>query len=130
MITQENITFAIAILAAIFAVYSYFRKPQDAIEKQQIRSEEDIKDKASILDQRAVENKAEILAKQFQWNMEAVEKRFSDFGIRLDKSYEMAANHTHAVDVKVDQLIGSVNRMSNEITRLSTIIEERNPKKS
>lgn len=38
-------------------------------------------------------------------------------------------NHVHTLDVKLDQTIISVNHLSNEITRLSTIIEERVPKR-
>lgn len=129
MLDKENITFIIAVLAAIFAVYSYFRKPQEDIEKQQIKTDEDLKDKASIISQKEIESKAIILSEQFKWNMNETERKFADFAVRLDKSYELATNHTHTVDVKVDHLIATVTHMGNEITRLSTIIEERIPKK-
>lgn len=120
--------FFIGIIGLIFSVYFNYRKPQEDIEKKQIKSDEDLKDKATVLSQKEVENKANVLAQQVQWEKEANEKKFVEFNLRLDNSMTLAQNHIHTVDVKVDQLIASVNKMSNEITRLSTIIEERNTK--
>jgi hypothetical protein len=118
----------IGIIGAIFTIYNYFRNPQENIEKKQIKSEEDLKDKATILSQKEVENKATLLAQQVQWEKEANEKKFCEFGLRLDGALAMAQNHIHTVDVKVDNLIATVGKMSNEITRLATIIDERIPK--
>lgn len=113
----------------IFTVYNSFKDPQIKSEKEQIKVGEDLKDKATILSQKEVENKAEVLAKQFQWEREANDKKFCDFGKRLDDAFLLAANHINTVDMKVDKLVQSVNVMNNEITRLSTIVEERMPKK-
>ena len=40
----------------------------------------------------------------------------------------LAQNHIHTVDIKVDKVVENVTRMSNEIVKLATIIEERIPK--
>lgn len=121
--------FILGILGVIFSIYHYFKNPQISTEKEQIKIEEDIKDKASILSQKEVENKAAVLEKQFQWYMESTQQKFADMGKRLDDAFLLAANHTNTVDVKVTELVKSVNIMGNEITKLSTIIEERIPKK-
>ena len=107
-LTPQNITFILGILAIIFSVYNYFRNPQ-------IKS-----DKTDAL-----------LAQRVQWDKEMSEKRLSDLGLRLDASTTLAQNHIHTVDVKVDNLTNVVNSMNtqltNEITKLSTIINERIP---
>jgi len=109
-LTTSNITFVLGILAIIFSVYSYFRNPQIKSEKTD-----------ALLNQRV------------QWEKESTDKKFADFGLRLDNSMSMAQNHIHTVDVKVDGLMKDVSEMnvsiSKELTRLSTIIEERIPKK-
>lgn len=117
LLTTSNITFTLGILAIIFSVYNYFHKPQEELEKNQSVS------------QKEVEGKALLLAQQVQWEKEANKKKFNEFGLRLDGAMAMAQNHIHTVDIKVDTLIGTVAAMSNEITRLSTIIDERIPKK-
>ena len=119
----------VAFIGTIFLIYNKFKDPQIKSEKEQIRIEENIKDKASILSQKEVENKAGVLEKQFEWYMKANDQKFCDMGKRLDDAFLMASNHTHTVDVKVDGLIKTVATMSNEITKLSTIIEERIPRK-
>jgi len=103
ILTPSNITFAIGTISTIFAIFLYFKNPQDKLEKNQIRNEERDKNKATVLEAKEVENKA--------------------------AAFLLASNHTNTVDTKVDKLIKSTNLMSNEITRLRTIIEERIPKK-
>jgi Fe2+ transport system protein FeoA len=94
----------------IFAVYRYFRDPQVTDDKR-----------------------ASLLAQQVQWEKELTEKRFTEMGIRIDTALTLAQNHTHTVDVKVDGLTAMVNAMNlnltNKITELSAIINERIPKK-
>jgi hypothetical protein len=130
IINPSNIMFAIGLLGVIFSVFFYFRKPQESLEKKQIIADEELKDKATILSQKEAEGKTNVLAQQFQWEKEANEKKFQEFSCRLDNSMTLAQNHIHTVDVKVDTLITTIGKMSNEITRLSTIIDERIPKKS
>jgi len=131
-ISHETLAIIISILgigSIVFTIFNYFKNPQVNTEKEQIRIEENIKDKASVLSQKEVENKAGVLAEQFKWFMEANQQKFIDMGKRLDDAFLLAANHTNTVDVKVTELVKSVNIMGNEITKLSTIIEERIPKK-
>jgi len=128
-LTPSNIMFGIGIIGTIFTVYNYFRNPQIKNEEEHIRTEEQIKDKASLLSQKEVENKAGVLAEQFKWFMEANQQKFAEMGTRLDNAFTLASNHTHTVDVKVDKLVEVVTMMGNEITKLSTIIEERIPRK-
>ena len=133
VLTLPNIVFVIGILATIFGIYSYFRKPQEDLEKKQIIIDNEINTKATVLAANEMENKAKLLAQQVEWEKCANEKKFAEFGIRLDNSFLLAANHVNTVDTKVDKLCESVNsmkiEMSNQITRLGVIIEERLPKK-
>jgi hypothetical protein len=120
---------AISFIGVIFVVYLSFRNPQIANEKEHIEIEQEVKDKATLLSQKEVENKASVLEKQFQWYMDATERKFADFGKRLEDAFLMASNHTHTVDTKVDKLIESTNSLGLTVERLSTIIEERIPRK-
>lgn len=113
----------------IFTIYNSFKNPQIKIEKDQIKAEEDLKDKATILSQKEVENKAQLLAQQFQWEKEANEKRFTEMGCVIKEAMTLAQNHIHTVDVKVDGLKLTVEQMGKDIVQLSTIINERIPKK-
>lgn len=110
LITTSNITFAIGMIGILFGVYHYFKNPQIDEEK-----------------------KAGLLAQQVQWEKESTSSRFSDMNVSLKEATAMAQNHIHTVDVKVDALISVVNEMNlkvtSEIARLTTIIEERIPKK-
>jgi hypothetical protein len=129
ILTVSNILFVLTLLGVIFSIYKSYRKPQEKIEREQALNEERDKSKATVLAQKEVEGKANILAQQVQWEKESNEKKFTEFGIRLDNSLAMAQNHIHTIDVKVDGLTEQTNVMSNKITELSTIINERIPKK-
>lgn len=129
VITVPNIMFAMGTVGTIFAIYFRFRKPTEDLEKNQIITDKDLGTKATILAQKEVENKATLLAQQVEWEKQANEKKFSEFGLRLDNSILLAANHIHTVDVKVDKLGENIGGMSIEIARLTTIIEERIPRK-
>ena len=129
LLTQSNIIFILGLLGVMFTVYKYFRDPQIISDKKQLILDTEIDSKASILAQKELENKANVLAEQVKGRNEENERRFLDMGNRLDLAMTTAQNHIHTVDVKVDNLITTVNIMSNEITRLATIIDERIPKK-
>lgn len=128
ILTPSNITFFIGLIATIFSIYLYFKKPQDKIELEQALTDKEVDSKASILAQKEMENKATLLAQQVQWEKEANEKKFAEFGIRLDNSMTLAQNHLHTVDTKVDNLAVLVGVMDKNLTKLATIIEERLPK--
>jgi hypothetical protein len=127
--TKDNIYLFIAIGSVIFGIYAYFHVPQESMEKKQAVASKEMDTKATVLAQKELENKANVLAEQVKGRNEENERRFLDMGNRLDAAMTTAQNHIHSVDVKADTLIASVGRMGNEITRLSTIIDERIPKK-
>lgn len=102
----------------LFTVYNYFRNPQEALDKRQ------------AVDQVGVDGKATMLAQQVQWEKESTIARFEEMTKMIGATTAMAQNHIHTVDTKVDSLIGVVNALSNEVTKLATIIDERVPKKS
>ena len=139
LLTPANVMFSLGIIGTIFSVFLYFKKPQDDLEKKQaldalatekdkLLASKELADKATIMQQKEAETKAGLLTQQVQWEKEANEKRFLEFGTRLDTALSMAQNHIHTVDTKVDALMKLVNSMGNDITRLATIIDERIPK--
>lgn len=121
LFTPQNILSGIALLGTAFSIFLYFKDPQNALDKRQAVSEKESEGVARILEQRV------------QWEKESTENRFADMGTRMDTALSLAQNHTHTVDVKVDGLTILVNTMnlklSTQIERLGTIIEERIPKK-
>lgn len=134
------VMFIIAIISIIFAVWFKVRDPQEkternqaldflATEKDKVIAEKDLGTKATVLAQKEMETKALILAEQVKNKDVENERRFNEMGVRLDTAFALAQNHIHTVDTKVDELIKTVGIMSNEITKLGTIIEERIPRK-
>lgn len=110
-IDHNQIAFLIGVfglLSIIFSVYNYFRKPQIDTEKQ------------DALQQQAM-----------QFEKEATERRFADIGKRLDSTFAMAKNDISHVDAKVEVMICDNNKwhleISNKLTELNTIINERIP---
>ena len=131
VLTTSNIILAgLAILGVIFGVYKSLRKPAEDLEHKQIASDEVLGTKATVLAQKEVENKATLLAQQVEWEKIANEKKFTEFGIRLDNAMLLASNHIHTVDVKVDKLTENISTMSIKIQQLTTIIDERIPRKN
>lgn len=128
ILTLPNIMFVIGILGTIFAVYFHFAKPQEDIEKTQIKIDKEVGTKATILAQQEMAAKASLLAQGVEWEKIANEKKFTEFGLRLDGAMLLATNHIHTVDTKVDKLSVDVNGISVEIAKLTTIIEERIPR--
>jgi hypothetical protein len=117
---QDIISIIIGILGIggmVFTVYNSFKKPQIQLEKEQALTEVEI------------DNNANLLRKQFDWDRDANEKKFCELGKKIEDAFLLASNHTHTVDTKVDKLIESVAQMGLGMTKLSTIIEERIPKK-
>jgi hypothetical protein len=106
ILTSSNIMFALGILGTIFTVYHYFRNPQINSDK-----------------------KDALLAQQVGQQAESVERRFKDAQDSFNALLLQSNNHIHTVDTKVETLSTNMNIMSNEITRLATIIEERIPKR-
>jgi len=113
MLTSETLNYILGIIAlasVVFTIWNSVKKPQTETEE-----------------------KAALLSQQVTLEREGNNQKFQDLGIRLDKAFELAQNHTHSVSVQVEGLAALVNNMnismSKDITRLSTIIQERLPKK-
>jgi cytolysin (calcineurin-like family phosphatase) len=104
LLTTGNIMFTLGILGIIFTIYNYFRNPQIAQDK-----------KDALLDQ------------QVQWTAESIDRRFKATQDNFQQLLLQSNNHIHTLDTKVDNLTTTIGTMSNEITRLATIIEERIP---
>lgn len=120
---------AITFIGIIFAIFLYFKNPQDKIKTENALNSERDKNKATILDQKEVDTKAQLLAQQMNSEKEDNNRRFKELGERLDASFLLASNHIHTVDTKVDTLTKEVGCLENSITKLGTIIEERIPRK-
>lgn len=107
LITPSNITFALGILGVAFSVFLYFKNPQVNSEKQDALMEQKI-----------------------TYILKGTEQRFKDMQDNFNSLLLQSNNHIHTVDTKVDTLATNMNVMSNEITKLATIIEERMPKRT
>ncbi len=129
ILTTQNILFTLTVLGVIFSIYRSYRTPQEETETKLAVGEERDKNKATILAQKEAEGKATLLAQQVQWEKEANEKKFTEFGKKLDDSLALAQNHIHSVSVQVENLTTVVSNMNLNITKLETIIEERLPRK-
>lgn len=105
LFTPSNITFAIGIIGVVFSVFLYFKNPQFNSEKQDA-----------------------LMEQQMKFMVEATEVRFKAMQDNFNALLLQSNNHIHTVDTKVDVVGKNMNIMSNEITRLATIIEERIPK--
>jgi len=128
LFTPSNIMFVLGFLGVIFTIYHYFKNPQIKMEKEQAVFKKKTEDKDDILELKS-ENKDNILALKVEWEKEANHTKFNEMGIRIDAVLKTAQNHIHTIDTKVESLGLDVKIMSNEITKLTTIIHERIPKK-
>lgn len=116
-ITLQEIVLIIGVLSVIFSVFLYFKNPQIKLEKNQALAEAEIDSKASTL------------AQQVQWEKESTERRFMEIQKDIKGAFELAFNHSNEALAGVKELTVVVNAMGKEVTRLSTIIEERIPRK-
>lgn len=106
LLTPSNITFCIGVLAMLFTVYRYFKDPQTNEEKKSSLLEQTV-------DYRGKEN----------------DRRFTEMQQSISTALALGQNHIHTVDTKVEALTAIVGNMGIEIAKLSTIIEERIPKR-
>jgi hypothetical protein len=105
LLTTTNIVFAIGIISVIFNIYLYFRNPQ--IKGEKIDA---------------------LVAQQIKFLQESNDRRFSDIHKEIEGITTTSQNHIHTVETKMDVLSTTVFQLSNEVTKLSTIIDERIPK--
>ena len=106
LLTAQNIMFLIGLISILFSVFLYFKNPQIKSEKTD-----------ALLEQR------------LQFERESTQRRFKDMQDGITAATALAQNHIHSVDVKVDGLTALVSQMGKDIVRLSTIIDERIPRK-
>lgn len=106
LLTIQNLTFVAGAIGVIFTIYNNVKNPQVDLEK-----------------------KDALLSQQTKYNAESNDRRFTEVQNSFNALVLQSNNHIHTVDVKVETLNASVMAMSNEITRLGTIIDERIPKK-
>lgn len=107
LVTPQNITFTVGMISLLFVVYHYFKNPQIDIEKKDALMQQQIKITAEITDTKFKELQANFLQLLAQ-----------------------NQNHIHTLDTKVDALTERIASNNKELVRLSTIIDERIPKKS
>jgi len=107
ILTTSNITFSLGLLAILFTVYNYFRNPQIDGDKRDA-----------------------LLAKQLEFQNKSIEERFKSMQDNFQALLLQSNNHIHTIDTKVENLNTNVGALSNQVTRLGTIIEERIPRKA
>jgi hypothetical protein len=132
-ITLPNILSVGGILGFIFSVYHFFRKPQEKLESGQLLAEKELANKATILAQREMEGKASLLASQVHWEKESNEKKFGEYGRKLDEVMMKNQKEVVKIDSKLESFIRTQNQRNEEtsihFTKLFTLLEERLPKK-
>lgn len=114
-------TSIITLLGILFAVFFYFKNPQEKLEKKQAINEEKDKNKAERID-------FTVLKSNFDLICSANNEKFNKLEIQIKEAFAIANNHTNETDSKVTGLVADVGSLRNEITKLATIIEERIPK--
>jgi len=111
----------LTLMSIAFGIWSKVITPQTNLDKQ------------VAIDRETTDSKATILAQQLQWEKEANERRFNEMGVKITESMTLAQNHIHTIDVRLETLTTLMTNIDmqtrSELTRLSTIIEERIPKK-
>jgi len=104
-LTPSNITFVIGLMAIAFTIWGKVTSPQFKSEKTDA-----------------------LMAQQIKFFIDGTERRFAEIQNSFNGLLLQSNNHIHTVDTKVEVLTASIGAMGNEITKLSTIIEERIPR--
>jgi uncharacterized protein HemX len=102
----QDFVFVLGIIGVIFGVYQYFRNPQVAEDKR-----------------------AALLAQEVKTTSTSVEQRFESMQKNFEGLLLQSNNHIHSLDIKIDALNKAMTDMRVEVATLSTIINERIPKK-
>lgn len=98
--------FILGTLGVLFGIYQYFRNPQIAEDK-----------------------KAALLAQEVKTTSTSVEQRFESIQKNFEGLLLQSNNHIHSLDIKIDAMNKAMTDMRVEVATLSTIIDERIPKK-
>lgn len=117
------VTFILSMIGIIFSVYHFFKNPQIDIDKKQALSDEREKNKAE-------RTEFSVLKTQFEMVCKNNDEKFIKIEKQIKEAFTIANNHTNETDSKVTSLVAEVGSLRNEITRLTTTIEERIPKKN
>jgi len=121
------VMFVITMVSILFAIWFKVRDPQIKTEKDQAINEERDKSKATVLAQKEMESKASLLDQQVKLTNEQNEKKFIELGGNIKEAFAIAQNHINTIETDVKNLTLNVNGLCNNITKLSTIIDERIP---
>ena len=134
ILTTTNILFTLTILGVVFSIYKSYHKPQEDLDRKvaigDVISEKDLSTKATVLAQKEAEGKAALLDQQVKIVNDQNEKKFIEITTRIDNAFTMAQNHINTIETEVRGLSVTVNLMTNKITELSTIINERIPSRN
>lgn len=98
--------FALGIIGLLFGVFRYFKDPQTESDKTDA-----------------------LMKQQMEWSANANEQRFKNMQESFNALLLQSNNHIHTVDGKVDKVHEAMVEMGKHVVRLSTVIEERIPKK-
>lgn len=115
-----NYILSIAALFGIaFSIYKSYNNPQKKLEKKQ------------ALDEKDLESKSTILAKQLEWEQKNNAEKFTQLNEALILVNKTSQNDIAHLDSKISILTDNVTNMNltltNKITELATIINERIP---
>ena len=102
----QDFVFVLGIIGVIFGIYQYFRNPQIAEDKN-----------------------AALLAQEVKTTSVTVEQRFESMQKNFEGLLLQSNNHIHSLDIKIDAMNKAMTDMRVEVATLSTIINERIPKK-
>lgn len=106
MLSLQNLAIGIAVLGGFFNAFLYLRKPQEDADKKEA-----------------------LVSQKLQIYMTASDLRFKEMQNNFKDLLLQSNNHIHTVDTKVEALSGSIDTLGKDVVRLSTVIEERIPKK-
>jgi hypothetical protein len=102
----QDMMFVLGIMGVIFGIYQYFRNPQIAEDKKAALLAQEVKTQTNSVDSR----------------FEAMQENFK--GLLLQSN-----NHIHTLEVKIDEINKIIGDVRVNVATLSTIIDERIPKK-
>ena len=132
-ITPEDVLAVVGILGTIGAIFLYFHKPQEDLDRRQRIADKELDSKATILAQKEMENKAALLAQQVESEKILNEKKFTEMNSRIDTAIVELQKDIMTVDIKVNTLVSTNTHfhfeMANKMTEISTILRERLPPK-
>ena len=104
--TTNSVSFIVAMLGVLFAIYRYFRDPDESADKR-----------------------IDMLAQRIDSAQMAVDKRFKDMQENFDKMnvviHEQLTSNTH----KFEAINNTQVSMGKELVKIATILEERLPSK-